>query len=91
LRPWWGTENAPIRFTAVAKGALGVGPALDIIRGRRPRRARDDGDSTYVSHNINGAELVVDCGLTIDGEMYAPSARTVQLSACDRIRFVRTD
>jgi hypothetical protein len=45
-----------------------------------------------VSRNVNDAELLVDCGLTIDGEMYAPQdRRTVRLGACDRIRFVRTD
>jgi len=92
LRPWWGTENAPIRFTAVAKDALGVGPAYDIIRSREPRRARIDDDGTYVSRNVNDAELVIDCGLTIDGEMYVPqNRRTVRLGASDRIRFVRTD
>jgi hypothetical protein len=91
LRPFWGSENAPIHFTSVAKGAFGVGPAFNIARGRKPRHAVD-GDGTYVSHNINSAELVVDCGLTIDGEMYAPqSGRTVRLAADDRIRFVRTD
>jgi hypothetical protein len=91
LRPFWGTESGPVRFTALAKGALGIDSAYDIVRGRKPRRAVD-GDDTYVSHNIESAELRIDCGLTIDGEMYpARNGRIVRIAADERIRFVRTD
>jgi hypothetical protein len=90
MRPFWGTEVAPVRFTAIGKGALGVGPAIDILRGRKPRRAETS--DSYVSRNVHCGELVADCGLTIDGELYAPSpARTIRIEARGPIHFVRTD
>jgi hypothetical protein len=90
MRPFWGTELAPIRFTALGKGALGLGPAIDILRGRKPRRA--DTNGSYISRNVHRGRLVCDCGLTIDGEMYAPQpARTVRIDAGERVRFVRSD
>lgn len=90
LRPFWGTEAGPIHFTAVADRALGIGPAISILRGRRPRRA--DVDPRFVSRNIHLGELTLACGLTIDGELFAPrDGRVVRLTASDPVRFVRSD
>jgi len=90
IRPFWGTERAPIHFTAVADQALGIGPAISILRGRRPRRA--DVDPRFVSHNVRNAELGMDCGLTVDGELFAPRpGRVVRVSAREDVHFVRSD
>jgi diacylglycerol kinase (ATP) len=90
IRPFWGNERAPIHFTAVADRALGIGPAISILRGRRPRRA--DVDPRFVSRNVHNAELSVRCGLTVDGELFGPRpGRIVRVSAYEGMRFVRSD
>jgi diacylglycerol kinase family enzyme len=90
MRPFWGTESGPIRFTAVPEGKIGFGPAIDVLRGRKPRRAGING--SYLSRNVHSSELTIDCGLTIDGEMFAPHpVRKVHMEAHDRVRFVRSD
>ncbi len=90
LRPFWGREAAPIRFMAVAAGAARPPLALlKILYGRPP--AWITPDVGYTSHNVAHLELRVDCGLVIDGEMFAPRpGRVVRLSAEHRVRFVRT-
>jgi len=90
LRPFWGTEDGSVRFTAIAEGALGLGRLLSAIRGRKPRGA--DTDTRLCSRNAHDVELAIECGLTIDGEMYTPRpGRTVHLDADRRVRFVRSD
>ena len=89
LRPFWGREAAPLRFLAVAAGA--VRPPLllpKILYGHPPEWITPE--VGYTSHNVNRIELRVDCGLVIDGEMFAPrSGRIVRLSAEQRVHFVR--
>jgi len=90
LRPFWGNEDGPIHFTAVADQALGIGPAISILRGRRPLRA--DIDPRFLSRNVHVAELGASCGLTVDGELFAPrEGRTVRISASEPVRFLRSD
>jgi len=90
LRPFWGREAAPIRFMAVAAGAARPPLALlKILYGRPP--AWITPDVGYPSHNVGHLELRIDCGLVIDGEMFAPRpGRVVRLSAEHRVRFIRT-
>jgi len=90
VRPYWGREDRPIHFTAVADGALTLASAAAILSGRRPRRA--EGDPRFVSRNVETAEIGVSCGLTIDGEVFPPRpGRTVRLGVPARVRFVRSD
>jgi len=89
MRPFWGVEPAPLHLTAVAAGAHRLGAAAaGILRGRPgPQVTPANG---YLSRNVHGAELLVDCGLTVDGEMWRPEpGRRVRLSASDTVRFVR--
>lgn len=89
LRPFWGREIAPIRFLAVAAGA--VRPPLllpKILYGCPPAWLTPE--VGYTSHNVDHVELRVDCGLVMDGEMFAPRpGRIVRLSAKHRVQFVR--
>lgn len=89
LRPFWGRETAPIRFLAVAAGATRSPLVLPrILYGCPP--ARITPEVGYTSHNVNHLELQVDCGLVMDGEMFAPRpGRIVKLSAEHRVQFVR--
>lgn len=89
IRPFWGHEAAPIRFTAIAAGAARtVSTPIRILCGYPPpQRLRDTG---YTSHNVRRIEIALDCGLLIDGELFPPrSGRIVRIEADRRIRFVR--
>lgn len=89
IRPFWGREAGPIRFMAVAAGAVFSLTAVPkILYGRPP--AWITPEVGYASHNVEHITLGVDCGLVMDGEMFAPQpARVVRLSATERVRFVR--
>lgn len=88
IRPFWGQEPAPVRVTAIAAGvSRSLTAAMRILRGLRPRVAPDAG---YTSRNVHHAELRLDCGVTLDGEIFAPQpGRIVHIAADRRIRFVR--
>ncbi len=90
LHPFWGRETGSVRFMAVAAGAVLSPLALPrILYGRPP--AWITPEVGYTSHNVEHLELRVDCGLVLDGEMYAPRrGRRVRLSAERRVLFVRT-
>jgi diacylglycerol kinase (ATP) len=89
LRPFWGTEAAPIRITTIASGARGLArAALGVMRGRPPRHVRPE--TGYHSSNVHECLLELDAGLVLDGELFPPEAdRRVRLTAPDRMRFVR--
>ena len=90
IRPFWGQEAAPFRFTAIAAGAIRtLAAAIGILRGHPPSYVTRD--AGYTSQNVHRVELHLDCGLTVDGEMFAPQpGRIVRIEADHRIRFVRT-
>jgi hypothetical protein len=90
IRPFWGQEAAPIRFTAIPAGAARAPTAaIRILYGHPPPYITPD--AGYMSRNVHRAELHLDCGLTMDGEMFAPQpGRMVRIEADHRVRFVRT-
>lgn len=90
IRPFWGQEVAPIRFTAIAASAARTpAAAIGIFRGHPPPYVTLD--AGYTSRNVHRAELHLDCGLTVDGEMFTPQpGRIVRIEADHRVRFVRT-
>jgi diacylglycerol kinase (ATP) len=92
LNPFWGRERAPIRFTALdPETTRHVGSIVKILSGRPPRDQNGRDDAGYTSKNVFTTELKLDCGFTIDGEMFEPvPGRTVRLAADERIRFVRS-
>ncbi len=90
IRPFWGQEEAPIHFTAVAEGAerLLLAP-IRIVQGRPPRS--DKPAEGYLSRNVNQLDVQLDCGLFLDGELFAPKpGRVVRIEADRRLRFVQT-
>lgn len=73
LHPFWGTENGPLRFTAVrsrAKYLLQVLPF--VVRGRRA--AQGTSENGYYSHNVDEVELYIRDSVVLDGEMYTPNS-----------------
>jgi len=92
INPFWGREQAPIRFTALdPESTRQLGNIVKVLRGRVPQDKRGEGEHGYTSHNVFTGEIALDCGLTVDGELFPPvPGRVVKLSADDRIRFVRS-
>ncbi|MBI3248239.1 MAG: hypothetical protein HYZ50_17165 [Deltaproteobacteria bacterium] len=90
LRPFWGTEEAPIHCTAIAPGARRtLGAAFRILRGHAPYPYPEV--AGYFSRNVHRLELRLDCGLLLDGELFAPQpGRVVRVTTDQRLRFVQT-
>jgi hypothetical protein len=89
INPFWGREKAPVRFTALVSGCERTALAAPgILRGKpRPFVKPDAG---YTSRNVEDAELRLDAGFTVDGEIIPPrSGEIVRISGDRRIRFVR--
>ncbi len=89
LCPFWGTEEAPLRFTAIAANATRSPVAVwKVLRGLPPPPFALD--SGYCSHNVERLTLQMDCGYTIDGELFeSPPGRTLHLATDHRLRFIR--
>jgi hypothetical protein len=89
LNPFWGEGSGGVRFTSMAHGADRMGRAIPgLVRGRPNRNMTSA--AGYTSRNVNRAELRIDCGYTVDGEVFPghPDER-ISLSADHRITFVR--
>ncbi len=89
LCPFWGIENAPLRFTAItANAARSPAAVWKVLRGLPPPPFALD--SGYCSHNVERLTLQMDCGFTIDGELFEPQpGRTLHLATDHRLRFIR--
>ena len=73
LRPYWGREQGPLHYTAVAAGPqhlLRVLPGL--VRGKECRYSTPE--NGYFSHNVQQVRLTLNSGFTVDGELYEPDA-----------------
>ena len=88
LKPFWGEGPGAVRITAIAEGAPRVASSLTrIARGKNPSPGREVPE--YVSRNVDVAEIETDCGLTIDGELFAPQVgRVVRIEALPNVSFV---
>ncbi|HXV37757.1 MAG TPA: diacylglycerol kinase family protein [Myxococcota bacterium] len=89
INPFWGTQAAPVRFTAIATGSERTAvAALGILCGRPAPFVRPE--AGYTSRNVHTAELRLDAGFTVDGEIVPPrSGEIVRIAGDRRIRFVR--
>lgn len=91
IRPFWGTGPGGIRFTALRPGSIKRPQEVArLLRGRAPKTSTDPG-TLYESANVEKVELTLDCGISLDGEMYPPLAgRHATLTADHRVRFLST-
>lgn len=87
-RPFWGTGDGHLRFTAIAYPPEGLlRYALRILYGGEPRRLPED---SYLSRTVERVALTMDCPFTLDGEMFQPTpGKELVLTAADEARFVR--
>jgi diacylglycerol kinase (ATP) len=89
MRPFWGTGPGGVRFTSMASGSHRMGTAIPgILRGKPASFATSE--NGYTSRNLKCAELRIDCGFTVDGELVSgETGRVVTITADDCVRFVR--
>jgi len=74
LRPYWGTENGPLHYTAVFGRPRHLLRALPyLLRGRKCRSGTPE--HGYFSHNVNELRLTLDSAFALDGELYTPDSR----------------
>lgn len=89
LRPFWGREPGPLKYTAVRyspQHSWRAAPA--VMRGKPNRYVRPE--YGYTSHNAHELELSLDCGFTLDGELFdAPVGAPVILRSGYSAHFLR--
>jgi diacylglycerol kinase (ATP) len=89
INPFWGLEEAPVRFTAMASSCERTAAAAPGILRGKPRSFVKPA-AGYTSRNVDVAELRIDAGFTVDGEIIQPrSGEIVRISGDRRVRFVR--
>lgn len=89
INPFWGRETGDVRFTALASRVRRLGRAAPgILRGRPG--AHVTAENGYTSANAERVELRLDCGFTVDGEIFPCQAdEHVTITADRRVTFVR--
>jgi hypothetical protein len=89
MNPFWGKEDGGVRFTAIAHRARQMAWTVPgILRGRP--RAFATSEAGFTSKNTHRADLLFDCGFTVDGEIFPARANElVTLTADRRVTFVR--
>lgn len=90
LRPYWGSETAPLHYTAVTAGARYVIRVLpSLLRGRQHRYGTPQ--HGYVSHNVHEVRLTLQGGFTLDGELLMADSRLgpVVVQDAGRVSFLR--
>ncbi|WP_348760856.1 diacylglycerol kinase family protein [uncultured Salinisphaera sp.] len=91
FNPFWGRENAPMRWTAISHGAPRLFWRLPaVVRGKAPFAADTSENSGYTSHNSRTLELDFDGGYIVDGEFFTHRRGDgpLRLSVAGRITFV---
>ena len=89
LRPFWGEGKGNVRFTAIDAEAQNFGRALPGILRGRPGITVDE-STGYTSRNVNRAEIRMDCGFTVDGEIIREvPGGMLTLTAEDVVPFLR--
>jgi diacylglycerol kinase family enzyme len=89
MNPYWGDGPGGVRFTSMTSQAQHFARNLTGIARGKPGAGvtRENG---YLSENAEQVELRMDCGFTVDGEIFEPVPdEVVTLSADRRITFIR--
>ncbi|MDK9707561.1 MAG: diacylglycerol kinase family protein [Desulforhopalus sp.] len=73
LRPFWGDEQGPLRYTAVRTQAPYLLQVLPMLaRGRRCRKGTPE--NGYFSGNVRDIQFFLDSPVALDGELYTPDS-----------------
>jgi len=88
IRPYWGTENAPLHVTLVDQQRKRLWRSLwPLLSGRGHTLNEQDG---YHSHNTHAVEFLMDDEYIIDGELYQASSQNgpLRISATEPVTFL---
>ena len=86
IRPYWGTEQAPIHLTAIAHRPKRLALILPFLLWGRANSMIKEQDG-YFSHNFTRMDLDGADEYVLDGEIF-PAQGTITLAATDPIRFM---
>ena len=87
MRPYWGTEEGPLRYTEVAaepKYLFRILPSL--FRWQKNRYATPE--NGFVSHNSHEVQLEIEGDFTLDGELYAVGPGPLTITAAGPVVFL---
>ena len=74
LRPFWDSQPKPLHYTAVQARPRHFLKALpSAMRGRKSRHVT--AANGYTSHNIDAAQLTLNSGFNLDGELFNPDSK----------------
>jgi diacylglycerol kinase family enzyme len=88
MRPFWGSEDAPVRVSLIESGARRLPRSLGIFRGRPPAHVLPE--NGYWGRNVHELAVQLDAGVILDGELFDPRPdRLVRVRAVEGVRFLR--
>jgi hypothetical protein len=89
INPFWDNSDGPVRFTSIASGSHRLASAAPgILRGKPCSFVKPA--NGYTSRNVEVAELRLDAGFTVDGEVVEPrSDEVIRITGDRRVGFVR--
>ncbi len=74
LRPFWGAEQKPLRYTTIDARPRHFLRALPfLMRGQKSPVVRPD--NGYISRNVEAVRLTLEGGFNLDGELYTPDSQ----------------
>ena len=80
MRPYWGDEEAPLYFTAIAAKPRYLLRVLCSLFGSGDSRHATPANG-YSSHNVQEVQLMMNGDFTLDGELYEAGQGSVAISA----------
>jgi hypothetical protein len=87
IRPYWGDEQGPLRYTAVSSRPRFLLPVLfSLLTPGRNRHATSA--NGYFSHNAEEVQLTMSGDFTLDGELYAAGEQPVIITCAGPAFFV---
>jgi diacylglycerol kinase family enzyme len=87
MRPYWGREDGPLRYTAVgAEPKCLLRVLASMFRSRKSRLATPA--NGYFSHNAHKVQLDMKGDFTLDGELYAAGEGPVIVTAAGPVLFL---
>jgi diacylglycerol kinase (ATP) len=82
LRPFWGTENAPLHVTLFHARPEHLINVLSLLACGKASRYRIP-DNGYFSYNASEVRLRVTAGFTLDGELHPPASSNENIIITD--------
>ena len=90
MRPYWGTEDGPLRYTAVATRPRRLMRVMfSLLRGKKSPHAIPK--YGYTSHNLREIRLETESEFTLDGELFEAGEGAVTVTSAGPALFLCSD